>query len=115
MARKRSERTDQAGLFADPATRRDRTERNVSAAILAARKDHQLTTLDDGLASLARDLARAVDQATLKRDPYGVAAASRELREVLARLGLDPRARNVGPADDLAAALRELAAPTVTE
>lgn len=52
-----------------------------------------LGELDAALAGLALELARACDQGTRRFDPYAVAAAGRELREVLSRLKLDPSSR----------------------
>ncbi|MGN7705053.1 hypothetical protein [Cellulosimicrobium sp. 22601] len=64
-----------------------RTERKVFAAIRAARKEKALSATEEPLAWQALSLARMVDHATLtKPDPYAVAAASRELREVLVLL-----------------------------
>lgn len=66
------------------------TERAVRKALRAAALD----TRDEGAAELAAQLARSVDVASrVRRDPYAVAAAGRELSAVLQRLRLDPAAR----------------------
>ncbi len=66
------------------------TERAVRKALRAA----SLDTRDEGAAELAAQLARSVDVASrVRRDPYAVAAAGRELSAVLQRLRLDPAAR----------------------
>lgn len=65
------------------------TQDAVAKAIEAA----QLDDRDKGAGALALACARAVDLAHYRRDPYAVAAAARELRETLARLKLDPTAR----------------------
>lgn len=84
---------DDGALFgADdvPAGRTGALERAVRAAVTAACLDDR----DKGAGELAAQMARAVDvAANVRRDPYGVAAAGRELRECLIRLRLDPVAR----------------------
>lgn len=84
---------DDAALFgADEVSdgRLGATERAVREALNAAALDKR----DHGAAELAAQLARAVDVAsTVRRDPYAVAAAGRELQAVLTRLRLDPTAR----------------------
>lgn len=71
-----------------------RVEEAVAAAVQAARDvAGSLELTDAGMAALAVELGRAVDTASRGLDVRGVAAASRELREVCARLGLDPSAR----------------------
>jgi hypothetical protein len=108
--------TGQAGLFADPTDKPRRVELAVGRAIAAAQREHDVDAkLDGGMAALARELGRAVDQAGLKRDAYGVAAASRELREVLGRMRLDPTARRGGTDAEqaaLAAILQQIATPS---
>lgn len=88
-----------------------RVERAFKAAVDAATRDGDLDAVDSGLAGLAVELARAVDVASRKSDPYGVAAAGRELREVAARLRLDPTARGGMTSDALGDFLRDLADP----
>lgn len=91
----------------------------VSAAVAAGRTAGMIADLDGGLAALAVECARAVDFAVARRDPYGVATTSRELRDVLGRLRLDPTARNPTPAggkdddDPLSKFLADLSAPQV--
>lgn len=79
-----------------------RVERRTAAAIAHAKRGKQLEPVDDGLAALAVELARSVDVASRKPDPYGVAAAGRELREVMSRLKLDPTSRGVSSHDPFA-------------
>lgn len=66
-----------------------RVEQAVADSIEAANLDDR----DKGAAALARELARAVDVASGRNDPYGVAQAANPLREQLARLNLDPASR----------------------
>lgn len=61
----------------------------VAAAVDAASLDDR----DKGMGALAIACARAVDLAQVRRDPYAVASAARELRETLTRLRMDPAAR----------------------
>lgn len=82
-----------------------RVEAAVSRSVAAAR----LAAVDEGAGALAIEAARAVDLASHRRDPYGVAAAARELREQLARVLLDPASRQGGPGADVEAFLAELA------
>lgn len=93
--------TDDGALFgADDvdAGRIGQTERAVRQALKGA----QLDDRDHGAGELAAQMARAVDvAANVRRDPYGVAAAGRELRECLIRLRLDPVARLGNDAGDL--------------
>lgn len=105
---------DQPALIDGPRARKRRVELATDKAIRAA----GLEDTDAAAAALARALARAVDDASeakegRRADPYGIAAAARELREILARLQLDPASRGAGLTDDLAAALAELARPSV--
>ena len=73
-----------------------RVERAVRQSVDAA----QLDKLDAGAAALAVELARAVDVASGRKDPYGVEAAGRGLREQLVRLRLDPEARHQESGND---------------
>lgn len=75
--------------------------RRVERAVVDATAAAQLTTTDAAVAALAVELGRAVDVASVRNDPYGVATAARELRETLIRLKLDPASRE-GAADDFA-------------
>ena len=114
MARPRrsSPSDDQPALIAGPRRRKRRVELATEKAIRAA----GLEATDAAAAALAKTLARAVDDASESKDgradPYGIAAAARELREVLGRLQLDPASRGPGLTDDLAAALADLARPS---
>lgn len=104
------------GLFADPAQHKRRTELAVDKAIRSAQQAGLVDKdLDAAAAALARDLAKAVGQAIVKQDPYGVTQAGRQLADVLDRLGLTPRARNGGSTDEVLEAIRELGRPSVTE
>lgn len=97
----------QVSLFDASEHRRvGRVEQLVAGAVTAAELDPR----DLGAAALAVELARAVDVASTKRDPYGVAAAARELRECLSRLRLDPTARGDGLAGQAADFLAGLGA-----
>src|SRR5262245_39821627 len=108
MARRRP---DDEGLFRLPAAGRGRVEKAVNSAILAARKESTLGPLDDGLITLARAQARAVDVAEAARDVWALARVSSELRESLIRLRLDPTSRGASR-DQLADLLRSLGEPT---
>lgn len=94
-----------------------RVERAVGDAIRTGQRTGLVDTKTDaGLAALARELGRAVDVASsIKKDPYGTAAVSRELREVLSKLGLTPAARNLGATDAAAAFLESLANPSAPD
>lgn len=110
--RKHSPAPDQAALIDAPRPPKRRVELATERAIRAAHLD----TMDAAAAALAKELARAVDDAARAKegraDPYGIAAASRELREVLTRLQLDPASRTGGgAADQIAAALAALSTP----
>ena len=67
--------------------------RRVEQATLDAVEAAGLDDVDKAGAALAVELARAVDVASGRKDPYGVATAARELRETLTRLRLDPASR----------------------
>lgn len=85
-----------------PASRRrvGRVEQATGRAIRAAQTAGELGALHSGAAALARSLARGVDEAEAKRDPWARAACSRELRETLAALGLDRASRGELPHGD---------------
>lgn len=86
-----------------------RVERACQAAVAAAALD----PVDQAAAALAIELGRAVDIASRRPDPYGVAMAGRELAAVLARLRLDPVSRGVKDAnDELDDFLATLSAPS---
>ena len=82
-----------------PGSRRPigRVEQATSRAIRAAQRADEIGALHAGAAALARSLARGVDEAEAKRDPWARAACSRELRETLAALGLDRASRGELP------------------
>lgn len=119
MAKKDDWREHVEPLFPEPPrARREqlRVERAVSDAIRAGQRAGGVDAKSDaGLSALARELARAVDVAGAKKDPYGTAAVSRELREVLSKLGLTPAARNLGATDAAAAFLESLATPSAPD
>lgn len=71
-----------------------------------------LEPADEGLGAGAIAAARAVDVASARSDPYGVAQALRELRETCARLRLDPVSRDGAPTGDVERFLRDLASPS---
>lgn len=75
-----------------------RVEQAVAASVAAATLDAK----DAGAAALAVELARAVDVASMRNDPYGIAQAATPLREQLIRLKLDPASRG-DTANDFAA------------
>lgn len=103
-------------MIDDPSDRKRRVERAVDRAILAAIKSGLLETADAGAYTLARELARTIDYASsVKREPYAVATASRELREVLAALKLTPASRAGAGAGELEQLLEQLLKPTTTE
>ena len=70
-----------------------RTERQVNAAIRTAQHAGEVGPVHAGAVALARELARAVDHATVVGNPWAIAALSRELRESIASLGLDRASR----------------------
>lgn len=83
------------------------TERAVRKSLQAA----SLDTRDEGAAELAAQLARSVDVASnVRRDPYAVAAAARELQTALAALRLTPVARLGNDAGDVQTFLAGLGA-----
>lgn len=87
-----------------------RVEQATAEAVAAARLDD----VDKAGAALAVELARAVDVASGRKDPYGVATAARELRETLTRLRLDPASReSTGTNGDLS--WLDALGPTVPE
>lgn len=91
-----------------PAQPRGGVERAVRAAIAEAALDKR----DAGAAELAASMARAVDLAHGRRDPYAVAAAGRELRECLMRLRMDPVSREGNDAGAVQAWLDDLGTPS---
>lgn len=109
----RPEHVDQGDLFDGELVGRGspgRTEGWVRGAIAVAEEQGLLGELDKGLAGLAVELAAACDMGRRRHDPYAVAAAGRELREVLSRLKLDPTARVTGQGDAFAELIEKLGA-----
>ena len=115
MSRTRSPQQD--ALIDDPSDRKRRVELALDRAIRASRKAGALDDADSAAYTLARELARTVDYASaVRHDPYAVAAASRELREVLASLRLTPASRGAASqGTDLMQFLSDLATPAVDE
>lgn len=98
---------DANGVMPGGRRRIGRVERRTEAAIRLAKKRGEIDSLEDPLAIAAITLAESMDRAArLKPDPYAVVAASRELREVLAALGLT--SSTAAPDDELLAELRKL-------
>lgn len=94
----KARKSEQQALDFGAGTRRavGRVERRVAAAIATAKRGKHLEDRDDGLCVLAVELARTVDECSMTTDrpqPYALAGASRELRECLTRLRLDPSQR----------------------
>lgn len=75
----------------------DATRGSIAAALDLDMIDGKL---DAALGVLAVEVARAVEVSARRQDPYGVTTAARELRAILARLGLDPAARTDKANDD---------------
>jgi len=103
MANRR--KSEQQSLDFTTSSRRTvgRVERRVAASIAAAKRGKHLEARDDGLCALAVELARTVDECSMSTErpqPYALAGASRELREVLTRLRLDPSEREAPAARD---------------
>jgi hypothetical protein len=90
-----------------------RVESAVTAAVQEGIRQGIVTTLDGGLAALAVECGRAVDVASGRHDPYGVAAAAQRLAEALTRLRLDPSAREAGRPDGVSQLLAQLAQPSL--
>ena len=91
-----------------------RVELAVQQAIAVADIDPQ----DQGAALAAVELARGMDEIArgpMKGKAYGLAAIGKELREQLARLKLDPEARDTADGADaaLAATIEEWSKPSV--
>lgn len=104
---------DANGVMPGGRRRIGRVERRTYAAIRLAKARGTIDDLEDPLAVAALSLAQSMDRASnVKPDPYAVVAASRELREVLAALGMTTTAGGHDGDDELAAALRDLGTPT---
>lgn len=89
----------------------DPPRRAVETAVRASIEAASLDDRDEGAGELAASLARAVDLAHKRQDPYAIAAAGRELRETLTRLRLDPVAREGNDAGAIEGWLEKLAMP----
>lgn len=87
------------------------TERAVRSAIAGA----QLDDRDAGGAEVACQQARAIDAAQAKGRDYAIAQLSRELREQLMRLRLDPASRLGNDAGEIAGWLQRIATPTAKD
>jgi hypothetical protein len=68
-------------------------ERAVAGAIRVAQAAGELDPVHGGATALARANAARVDEAEQRHDVWAAAAASRELRESLASIGLDRASR----------------------
>lgn len=68
-------------------------------AVVAALKTVDLEDVDQMLAQLAVECARAVDFANSKADPYAFSQPAAQLRETLVLLRLDPKSRGAGSGD----------------
>lgn len=79
----------------------------VAAVLEQARTDGLLAAVDEALAQLAVEAARAVDYAA--GDPYAFSQPAAQLRETIALLGLDPKSRGSAGRDPFSAFLDDLA------
>jgi len=70
-----------------------RVEAAVNRAIRAAQTAGEITEIHAAATGLARALARGIDEAEIRHSTRGRADCSKELREVLASLGLDRASR----------------------
>lgn len=87
-----------------------RPVRKMEQATKDAIEAAQLDPRDKAMGQLAVECAVAVDISNRRLDPYGTAAAARELRETLIRLKLDPVSREgAGGSDEIGKLLAELA------
>ena len=95
---------------ADSRRPQGRVERAVRAAVKAAADAGELGAIDGGAAEAAAALARGLDLAVGRADPYAVAAMGKPVTEALARLHLDPASRGVAsdPEDPWAKLQREM-------
>lgn len=100
----------QPALFGRPPS--DWPAGRVELAVQESITDARFPAAYAGAAMLAVELARAVDVAARRADPWAVAQAGRDLSAHLARLLLDPASREDGPGDKLDELLRELSTPT---
>jgi hypothetical protein len=108
-------RADEAPLFELPAGRRGRVETAVNASVRQARTDGTITDIDNGLVTLARALARAVDHAEATREVWALARVAGQLRETLIRLRLDPTTRAGVNRDSVTDFLRSLSEPSAPD
>lgn len=100
MASKRKPTDGTPPLFAEPSQPTGRMQQAVLDVLDDAKGQGLLDDLDAALAQLAVEAARAVDFANGSGDPYAFSQPARELRETLARLKLDPTAREGGSGRD---------------
>lgn len=98
----------QEGLLDEQTVGDLRRAGRVERAMVGALEAAQLEDVDKGVAALLLEACRAVDVASTRSDPYGVAAALREARELAARLRLDPVSRDGAPTGDVERFLRDL-------
>lgn len=86
----------------------------LETAIEAARKSSLIEAVDEGLISIARANALALDEAEASPKPYyPIAQLTGPYREVLEALQMTPETREAKANDELTVALRELSAPAV--
>lgn len=79
-------------------------------AVIAALAAVDLEPVDQMLAQLALECARAIDFANAKADPYAFSQPAAQLRDTLVLLQLDPKSRGAGsgdPFDDFIAGLAD--------
>lgn len=82
-------------------------QKAVAAVLDQARADGLLEDVDEALAQLAVEAARAVDHAA--RDPYAFSQPAAQLRETLVLLRLDPKSRGATGRDPFDAFIEGLA------
>ncbi|WP_018119290.1 hypothetical protein [Corynebacterium mastitidis] len=82
-------------------------------AITAAQEQGRVEAIDEGLLSLARANAVALDDAEADRKYYAISQLTAPYREVLQALRMTPLDRENEANDELNRALAELSAPTV--
>lgn len=87
----------------------------LEAAIDAAHREDRLCAIDEGLLSLARANATALDLAEADGKYYAIAQLTAPYREVLEALRMTPGDREVDADDALASALAELSTATARD
>lgn len=88
----------------------------LETAIEAAKQSGLLEAVDEGLISIARANALALDEAEASPKPYyPIAQLTGPYREVLEALQMTPETREAKANDELTQALRELSTPAVRD